>query len=96
MDYNLQTLQAIESPVTLKELRSFIGSLDQIGRYIDSLAQLSAPLWPLLCKKNPYKWTKDQQLAYQKIMAAAKAVCETLHYNPKTKFDFSAMLATAD
>ena len=59
MDYKLQALQALEPPGTLKELRSFKRSLHQIGRYIDNLAQLLAPLRPLLRKENPYNWSND-------------------------------------
>ena len=48
MDDKMQAIQALDPPSTLKELRLFMGSLHQIGRYKDNLAQLSAPLRPLL------------------------------------------------
>ena len=39
---------ALEAPKTLKKLRSFLGSVHYIGKFIPNLAQISHPLRPLL------------------------------------------------
>ena len=45
---------ALEAPKTLKKLRSFLGSVHYIGKFIPNLAQISHPLLPLLRKSSKF------------------------------------------
>ena len=46
-------------PMTLKRLRSFLGSVHYIGKFIPHLAQLCHPLRPLLKKSVKFIWTEE-------------------------------------
>ena len=50
----------LENPKTLKQLRSFMGSIHHLVKFIPNLATLSAPLRPLLTKSTQ-KTAKKQE-----------------------------------
>ena len=54
----------LENPKTLKQLRSFMGCIHHLIKFIPNLARISEPLRPLLSKAN----TKSQnKLDWKKI-----------------------------
>ena len=61
----------------MKELRSFIGAINQLSRFIPNLAQLCAPLRPLLSKeKTTWEWTNENEEALRRIKMAIQAITE--------------------
>ena len=76
----------LENPKTLKQLRSFMGSIHQLVKFIPNLAALSAPLRPLLTKptnKTPKKleWEEIHTSAFNKIKQAIKTSVEQKHFD---------------
>ena len=73
----------IPPPTTPKPLRSFLGSVHYIGKFIPPLAQLCHPFRPLLKKSVKFIWreehTKHFNLNKEKIANST----ENSHYNPK-------------
>uniref|UniRef100_A0A2N9F119 Integrase catalytic domain-containing protein n=1 Tax=Fagus sylvatica TaxID=28930 RepID=A0A2N9F119_FAGSY len=66
----LQKVQAIRSmpaPRTEKEIRSFLGRINYIARFIAQLTATCEPLFKLLRKDVKIKWTEDCQRAFDKI-----------------------------
>ena len=56
-------------PENVSELRSFMGFVGFLRRYIRDMAQIAAPL-NLLTKKNaPWQWGKSQEAAFEKLKA---------------------------
>ena len=53
---NSESINKLESPKTLKQLRSFMGCIHHLIKFTPRLAELSEPLRPLLSKNN----TKSQ------------------------------------
>ena len=51
-----QSINELEIPKTLKQLRSFMGCIHHLIRFTPKLAELSEPLCPLFSKNN----TKSQ------------------------------------
>ena len=47
-------------PTNLKECRSFIGAVNQLYRFIPILAELCAPVHPLLSKEKTWEWTEEE------------------------------------
>ena len=47
------------TPKSLKELRSYLGAVNQLNRFIPILAQLCDELRPLLKKGQPWNWEKN-------------------------------------
>ena len=58
---------ALEAPKTLKNLRSFLGSVNNIGKFIPNLAQISQPLRLLLKKSSKFLWTAEHENCYTEI-----------------------------
>ncbi|KAL6311670.1 hypothetical protein AAG906_022604 [Vitis piasezkii] len=52
---------------TEKEIRSFLGRLQYINRFIARLTDICEPIFRLLRKNQPTVWNDDCQLAFEKI-----------------------------
>ena len=77
---------AIEAPKTLKKLRSFLGSVHYIGKFIPNLAQISHPLRPLLKKTSKFIWSKEHENCFneiQKIASRTQPQIATITCNSK-------------
>ena len=74
---------AIPPPSTLKKLRSFLGSVHYIGKFIPHLAQLCHTLRPLLKKSTKYIWTEEHNKDFNLIKEKIAIITENSHYNPK-------------
>ena len=73
----------IPPPTTLKRLRSFLGSVPYIGKFIPHLAQLCHPLRPLLKKSVKFIWTDEHTKHFNQIKEKIANSTENSHYNPK-------------
>ena len=76
----------LENPKILKQLRSFMGSIHHLVKFIPNLAALSAPLRPLLTKstqKTPKKleWEDKHTILFNKIKQAIKTIVEQRHFD---------------
>ena len=58
---------ALEAPKTLKRLRSFLGSVHYIGKFIPNLVQISHLLRPLLKKSSKFLWTAEHENCFIEI-----------------------------
>ena len=57
LESKTSSIMSLQPPNTLKKLRSFLGSVHYISKFIPNLAQLCHPLRPLLRKSTKYIWT---------------------------------------
>ena len=69
------------APGTLSQLKSFMGSIHSLHKYLPSLAETSAPLRPLLNKKNYFVWTKECQIAFEKLKKQVANIIEVKHFD---------------
>ncbi|CAL8992937.1 unnamed protein product [Prunus brigantina] len=70
IDVDPEKTRAITSlvpPRNPKELKSFMGRLSYIRRFIPGLAATMSTFTPLLKKGKPYKWSEKCQEAYKKV-----------------------------
>ena len=73
----------LENPKTLKQLRSFMGSIHHLIKFIPKLATLSAPIRPLLsspASKKKIQWN-EKHAAFQNIKNAINNIVEQKHFN---------------
>jgi hypothetical protein len=54
-----KAIQEMPAPKTEKEVRSFLGRLNYIARFISQLTVTCEPIFRLLRKKNPGVWDND-------------------------------------
>ena len=57
-----------------------MGANNQMNRFILNLAQLSAPLRPLLSKEIKWNWTKTHGRAFEEVRKAIQTVSEIQHF----------------
>ena len=54
-------------PTTIKELKSFLGRVSYIRRFILGLASITSGLSKLLKNRNVFIWGAEQQNAFQEL-----------------------------
>ena len=74
---------ALEAPKTLKKLRSFLGSVHYIGKFIPNLAQISHPLRRLLKKTPNFIWAEVHENCFREIKNRIANATENSDYNPQ-------------
>ncbi|XP_027869193.1 uncharacterized protein K02A2.6-like [Xiphophorus couchianus] len=62
-----EAVRKMKEPRNVSELRSFLGMVNQLGRFIPKLAERDKPLRDLLSKKNCWIWGVDQARAFQEL-----------------------------
>ena len=74
---------SLETPETLKKLRSFLGSVHYISKFITYLAQISHPLRPLLRNSSKFIWTDVHEFFFIEIKNRIANATENSHYDPQ-------------
>ena len=79
---------ALDPPKTLKQLRSFMGCIHHLIKFIPNLAELSEPLRPLLSKantkaQNKLDWKENHTEAFKKIKIKIQNITENKHFDTK-------------
>ena len=68
------------TPKSLKELRSYLGAVNQLNRFIPNLAKLCHELRPLLKKDQPWNWSEKHDKAFKLINEKVRQVAEVGHF----------------
>ena len=63
----VKAIVMMKLPTSVKELKSFIGKLSYIQRFVPRLAVAIAPFTPLLKKGVKFQWSNEHQLAFCKL-----------------------------
>ena len=94
-----EAITKLDNPKTLKHLRSFLGSVHHLTKFMPNLAELSEPLRPLL-KKNPegknnkLDWKEENSSAFNNIKEKIHQIIENKHFDTtkqtRVKCDASA------
>ena len=72
----------IKAPKALKQLRSFLGSVHHLRKFIPNLAKICHPLRPLLKKNEKFIWNENHQLHFEHIKTVIANATENNHFNP--------------
>jgi ribonuclease HI len=62
-----KAIATMKPPTTVKELKSFLGKLSYIRRFILGLAAVTTTFTPLLKKGVKYEWTDERQQTFQQL-----------------------------
>ena len=94
-----EAITKLDNPKTLKQLRSLLGSVHHLTKFIPNLAKFSEPLRPLL-KKNPESknnkldWREEHSLAFNNIKSKIHQIIENKNFDTtkqtRVKCDASA------
>lgn len=58
-------------PTTVKELQSFLGTINFNRKFIKGFSEIALPLTTMTKKDKPYIWGKEQQLAFDNLKRAS-------------------------
>ena len=67
-------------PNNLKQLRSFLGAVNQFNKFIPNLASISFPFRTILKKDAEWTWNEEHEKAFVKINDEIKRVVELSHF----------------
>ena len=69
-------IEALKPPRTLTQLNSFMRLIHSLHKYLQALAESSAPLRLLLSRKNEYVWTSECQMEFGNLTRSGQ-YCRT-------------------
>ena len=67
-------------PENLKELRSFLGAVNQFNKFIPDLASICFPFRSILKKDATWKWTPEHETAFIRVINEVKKAAELTHF----------------
>ena len=62
-----RAIEEMPSPADKRQLASFLGAANYVREHVPNLAELTAPLLPLLKKNVHYVWTSEHEKVAQQI-----------------------------
>ena len=71
-----EAIDALKPPRTLSQLKPFMGSIYSLHKHLTALAESSAPLRPLLVKKNESAWTAACQKPFENLKRQVANIVE--------------------
>ncbi|XP_062399854.1 uncharacterized protein K02A2.6-like [Sardina pilchardus] len=85
-----KAVQDMREPTNISELRSFLGMVNQLGKFIPNLSEKDKPLRELLSKKNMWCWGHDQQRAFCSLKLELTSAPVLQLYDPSSPLKISA------
>ena len=76
-----EPIEALKPPRTLNQLKYFMGSIHSLHKHLPALAESSAPLRPLLSRKNEYNWTTECKDAVENLKRQVANIIELRHFD---------------
>ena len=80
----LEAITKIETPKNEKELKSFLGAIQYLSKYIENLSAQTDILRELLKKQSKLIWTDEHTKAFNNLKKLTTQLPCLAHYNPKT------------
>ena len=80
----IEAVRSVKAPRTLKQLRSFMGTLNHLQKFMPGLHNLTCEFRDSLklCNKRKFFWNEPQEAAFQKILDLVAEVTDLFHYDP--------------
>ena len=76
-----QTIEDLKTPKARKQLKSLMDSMHSLHNFLPKLAEVSAPLRPLLSQNNDFVWTPVCENAFQQLKSLVKNIVKLRHFN---------------
>lgn len=85
-----EAIMYLDEPTNVSELRSFLGMVNHLGKFIPQLAEKDKLLQDLLWKKTCWVWGAEQARAFQNLKDALMSPPVLTMYDPNSKLKVSA------
>ena len=79
--WKTQAKKDLKTPKSGKQLKSLMGSLHSLHKFLPKLAELSAPLRPILSQNNDFVWTPICENALQQLKSLVEKIVELRHFD---------------
>ena len=86
----VKAITNIDKPKNTKELRRFLGMVNQLGKFTPRLAELSQPLRQLLSTKQAWFWGPDQEDSFSHVKEELTRPVTLDLYDPQKAIKVSA------
>ena len=80
----------MREPTSVKELRCFLGMVNQLSKFTPHLAEITKPLRDLLSKKNQWTWDQAQNQAFTAVKEALTKSPNLALFDPNLETTVSA------
>ena len=77
----LLAIKELKQPNNEEELKSFLGAIQYLSKYIDNLSVQTDSLRSLLKKNNNWIWTEEHTLAFENLKQKITEIPCLAHYN---------------
>ena len=80
----IEAVWNLETPRTLKQFRSFMGTLNHFQKFMPSLHNLTCDVRESLklCNKIKFVWNQSQEAAFWIILDLIAEITDLFHYDP--------------
>ena len=79
----IESVEDMTTPQNVSDVRRFLRTVNQLGRFISHLAEKTKPLRDLLSKKNQFHWGQAQQESFNKLKDELISTPVLAHYDPQ-------------
>ena len=85
----VRAVEAMERPTCVKELQTFLGFIQYMGKFMPNISTVTAPLRILLEKNTPWYWDEDQENSFQQLKKMATNTPILQYYDPNKPLTLS-------
>ncbi|XP_062542458.1 uncharacterized protein K02A2.6-like [Armigeres subalbatus] len=78
----VSAVQAFRQPQDAKEMRSFLGLVNYLGKFVPNLSTISAPLREMTVKGTKFHWSEKRKSAFKQVKAAISNPKYLGYYSP--------------
>ena len=86
----IKAIVSLSRPNNVKELRSFLGMVNQMSKFTSHLASLTKPLRDLLCKESKWTWGPNQEKSFLDIKHCLVSSPVLALYDPNRELKINA------
>ena len=79
----IRAVQEMTQPSNTKELKTFLGFIQYLAKFLPNMAEVSAPLRKLLEKNTVWHWEKQQEDSFQQLKRMATSAPVLSYYDAK-------------
>ena len=80
-----QAILNLQQPTTQKQLKSFLGSIHHLTKFIPNLAETCKDIRKLLQKETKFVWQEQHEATFNKIKDNIRYLTENTHFNINRK-----------